>query len=103
MAITGTNTITQSSDGVIVTEIKDGDTSYGRITTTIEQDTTTGSTRKLRMSTSFGFYGYDGTDTLATDKTAILALCDAIAQHFGSSGFGTDSVYDYVDDISTGA
>ena len=101
MAYAPTTNITTAGSGVVRTEIKDGDKSVGTITTTIERDTTDGSAHKLKMTTSFGFYGYDGSDTFADDKAAILAIAQAIAAHFyNTNATSGDSVYEYVDSLS---
>ncbi len=100
MAYAPTTNITTGGSGVVRTEIKDGDKSVGVITTTVERDTTPGSQHVLKMTTSFGFYGYDGSDTFADDKAAILAIAQAIAAHFYNTAAGADSVYEHVNSLS---
>ena len=103
MSFAPDTTVTTGGTGVIRTEIKDADsgTSLGVITTTVERDTTSSSQHVLKMTTSFGFYGYDGTATFATDKGVIKAVAQAIAAHFyNANATAGDSVYEYVDSLS---
>ena len=100
MSITASTDISRSSDGVIRTTLMNGTEQLGTITTTVVRDPSQTTQHALRMTTVFGFYGYDGTDTFSDDKTALLALAQAVAAHFYNTGSGEDSVYEFVNGLS---